>query len=173
MFHARWWPPRKIHSATYFHQPCYVGRVWASVDRAGVPVAWRHRVASTVRESRDDGDRAFGDGVGAVQGAADIPYAIPNMLIEHVAAESHALDLRAGNGAGLAENAFTVECFIDELAVLAGASPMQYRRRMLTDSPRALAVLESAMSRSNWDAALDEGAGRGLAIQATRCSSSP
>lgn len=160
----------KIHTATYFHQPSYLGRVWASLDRAGTPIAWRHRVASTVSVSRTDGDHAFSNEVDAVEGAADIPYAIPNILIEHVGAESSGLEQRARNGAGLADNAFTVECFIDELASLAGESPAHYRRRMLADSPRALAVLEAAVSRSGWDAPLNGSAGRGLAMQATRGS---
>jgi isoquinoline 1-oxidoreductase subunit beta len=159
----------RTHGAVYrVHLPSYLGRVWASLDHAGIPVAWRHRVASTVRFPR--GERAFEDEIRAVDGAAGIPYAIPNILVEHVGAESPGVHARTWNGAGLAENAFTVESFVDELAALSGSCPVHYRRRMLADSPRALAVLELAVSRSAWDSPLDHGTGRGLAMQAARQS---
>lgn len=148
----------------------YLGHINASLDGAGMPIAWRHRVASIVDVPRGDPQCAFFEDARAVEGAADIPYAIPNILVEHVIAESPGLGARAGERAGLAENAFAVESFIDELAALAGASPVDYRRRMLADSPRAVAVLDAAVSRSDWDAPLEEGAGRGLAMQATRRS---
>ncbi|HTS85749.1 MAG TPA: hypothetical protein VMG61_11630 [Usitatibacter sp.] len=160
----------KTHSATYFHQPCYVGRVWACLDRAGIPIAWRHRVASTVCVPHGDPIRAFEDEIRAVDGAADIPYAIPNILIEHVGADAPGLDARWRNGAGLAENAFTVESFVDELAALSRTCPAHYRRGMLATSPRALAVLELAVSRSDWNAPPDRGTGRGFAMQAARRS---
>jgi isoquinoline 1-oxidoreductase subunit beta len=161
----------RTHTAVYrVHPPCYLGRVWASLDRAGIPIAWRHRVASTVRAARGEHDRAFEEEARAVDGAADIPYEIPNILIEHVGAESIGLDSRAWNGAGLAENAFTVESFVDELAVLSGTCPVNYRRRMLVESPRALAVLELAVSQSDWNAPPIRGTGRGLAMQAARRS---
>jgi isoquinoline 1-oxidoreductase subunit beta len=161
----------RTHAAVYrVHPPCYLGRVWASLDRAGIAIAWRHRVASTVRAARGEHDRAFEEEARAVDGAADIPYEIPNILIEHVGAESPGLDTRSWNGAGLAENAFTVESFVDELAVLSGTCPVNYRRRMLVESPRALAVLELAVSQSDWNAPPIRGTGRGLAMQAARRS---
>jgi len=158
----------KTHSATYFHQPSYVGRMWASVDRAGLPIAWRHRIASIV--PIHGADRPLDCEIRAVEGAANIPYAIPNVLIEHVGAQPPGLDGRFWDDAGLAENAFTVESFVDELAALAGSCPARYRRGMLADSPRALAVLELAISRSDWNLPRVRGIGRGLAMLAPRSS---
>ncbi|MEZ5559595.1 MAG: molybdopterin cofactor-binding domain-containing protein [Pseudomonadales bacterium] len=42
-------------------------------------------------------------------------------------------------------NVFAIECFMDELAQLAGVDPVSFRRRHLSD-PRALAVLEAAVA---------------------------
>ncbi len=86
---------------------------------------------------------------GAIQLNADPPYAIPHMTaVIHWLKETpwRPGSLRAPGKIG---NSLAVECFTDELAAAAGADPLQFRRRALSD-PRALAVLDSVARRIAW-----------------------
>jgi isoquinoline 1-oxidoreductase beta subunit len=48
------------------------------------------------------------------------------------------------------QNGFFVECFVDELAGLAGKDPFEFRSALLRDAPRHRAVLEKAAQMSGW-----------------------
>ena len=67
-----------------YYRPMYVHTIAAGLDQRGQPVAWQHRI---VGQSILTGT-AFGgmikDGIDAtsVEGAANLPYAIPNMLVD-------------------------------------------------------------------------------------------
>ncbi len=58
-----------------------------------------------------------------------------------------------------------VESFIDELAAAAEADPVDYRRRLLTENPRALKVLELAAEKAEWGKPPSGRQGRGVAVQ--------
>jgi CO/xanthine dehydrogenase Mo-binding subunit len=76
-------------------------------------------------------------------------YACPNQrVVVHWIARSplRTSSFRSLGGAG---NTFANESFMDELAVLAGADPLEFRLRHLPD-PRARAVLEAAAERAGW-----------------------
>jgi nicotinate dehydrogenase subunit B len=73
-----------------------------------------------------------------------------------------ALPGSALRGLGATANTFANECFMDELATLAGADPVEFRRRHLSD-PRALAVIDAVAEASGWGGPLPPGHGRGVA----------
>lgn len=73
-----------------------------------------------------------------------------------------ALPGSALRGLGATGNTFANECFMDELAVLAGVDPVEFRRRHLSD-PRALAVIDAVAEASGWSGPLPPGRGRGFA----------
>ncbi|TCT03584.1 xanthine dehydrogenase family protein molybdopterin-binding subunit [Aquabacter spiritensis] len=77
------------------------------------------------------------------------------------------LPLRASSlrAIGAYANIFAIESFLDELALAAGADPLDFRLRHLAD-PRAKAVLELAAARAGWTrGAVSDGTwGRGLAV---------
>ncbi|HEY5666029.1 MAG TPA: molybdopterin cofactor-binding domain-containing protein [Gammaproteobacteria bacterium] len=74
--------------------------------------------------------------------------------------------LRTGSWRSVAwsQHVFFMESFIDELAHAAGVDPLAYRRRLLANEPRHLAVLERAAAMAGWGGALPPGRARGVAI---------
>jgi nicotinate dehydrogenase subunit B len=70
-------------------------------------------------------------------------------------------------GLGGPVNTYASECFIDELAEIAGQNPLAYRLSMLSD-PRSRAVLERLGEMAGWKAREAVGSGRGLGLAFVR-----
>ena len=68
---------------------------------------------------------------------------------------------------GHSHTAFATECFIDELATLAGKDPYQFRRDLLQKHPRHLGVLDLAAQKSGWGKPVPQGRARGIAVHAS------
>ena len=83
------------------------------------------------------------------EGAVDHPYEIPNVDIAHVFYDP-GVPLGFWRSVGHSQNAFVVESFVDELAHKAGEDPYKFRRRLLENNPRHLAVLDLAAEKANW-----------------------
>jgi CO/xanthine dehydrogenase Mo-binding subunit len=97
-----------------------------------------------------------------VEGAKDLPYAIPNRRIEFGLIDP-GVPIGFWRSVGHSYNAFVVESFFDELAQLADADPYLLRRELLADAPRHLAVLDLAAQKAGWGRDLPKGWGRGIA----------
>src|SRR5439155_1477484 len=80
--------------------------------------------------------------VDAVEGAAEPPYALPNIRVEYVRQEPPGVPTAFWRGVGPTHNIFVVESFMSELAAAARRDPVEYRLALLGESPRARAVLE-------------------------------
>jgi CO/xanthine dehydrogenase Mo-binding subunit len=59
---------------------------------------------------------------------------------------------------------FYTESVMDELAHLVGQDPLEYRLRLITESPRHKAVLEQVANQAGWGTPLPDGHSRGIAI---------
>jgi nicotinate dehydrogenase subunit B len=70
-------------------------------------------------------------------------------------------------GLGGPVNTYAGECFIDELAEIAGEDPLAYRLSMLSD-PRARVVLEQLGEMAGWAGRGAAGSGRGLGLAFVR-----
>jgi isoquinoline 1-oxidoreductase beta subunit len=132
-----------------WYRPCTYSVFKAGLDRDGWPVAWLHRIVGTGSH-------------GLVVGGSTPPYAIPNFQID-----SHILETGVPIGAwrsvGPSQNGFVTESFIDELAHTAKKDPFEYRRRLLSKSPRLRRALEVAAEKANWGRPLPAGHGVGIA----------
>jgi isoquinoline 1-oxidoreductase subunit beta len=147
-------------------RPYYYDRISAGIDGAGNPVAWHHRVCGSSVFARAV-PALFKNGLDpdAVEGAAEPPYALPNILVDYVRAEPPGITTGFWRGVGPAHNVFVVESFLDELAAAAGRDPVAYRRSLLAHNPRALAVLDLAAEKAGWGQPMPAGKGRGAAVQ--------
>ena len=103
------------------------------------------------------------------EGDHAISYTIPNLLVDH-AMRNPPVPPGFWRGVNINQNAIYRECFIDELAQAAGKDPLEFRRRLMADHPRSLAVLNAAAERAGWGTPAPEGIHRGLAVCKTFAS---
>ncbi|WP_375781241.1 xanthine dehydrogenase family protein molybdopterin-binding subunit [Bradyrhizobium sp. ma5] len=148
------------------YRPYYYDRISAAVDISGNPVAWHHRVCGSSVVARF-APPLFKNGLDfdAVEGAAEPPYAFPNILVDYVRVDPAGITTGFWRGVGPVHNVFIVESFIDELAFAARQDPVDYRRRLLSNNPRALAVLNLAADKAGWGQQMPAGKARGISLQ--------
>jgi CO/xanthine dehydrogenase Mo-binding subunit len=96
------------------------------------------------------------------EGIVDFTYDIPDLDLRSVIQE---VGLRVGywRSVSHAQNAFAIECFVDELAHAAGADPVAFRLAMLQKLPRQAAVLERAAKEAGFRAKASGGRAFGVA----------
>jgi isoquinoline 1-oxidoreductase subunit beta len=128
------------------------------LDANGNPVAFSSRVACPSFAGLQNGvDRA------AVEGIADLVYDVPNIQVEYHVGEP-GIPTTYWRSVGYSQNTFFTEGFIDELAYAAGKDPFEFRRALLTKTPRAKAVLELAAEKAGWGKPLPAGRARGISL---------
>ncbi|HET8889011.1 MAG TPA: molybdopterin cofactor-binding domain-containing protein, partial [Candidatus Angelobacter sp.] len=149
-----------------FYRPAYLHAIKGAVDADGNPIAWRHRIVGQSIVAGTPFEKVIvKDGIDgtSVEGAADLPYAIPNLLVENHTA-TVGVPVLWWRSVGHSHTAFVTECFLDELAALTHQDPYQYRRRLLAKHPRHLGVLELAAEKAGWTKPLPSGRHRGIAV---------
>lgn len=100
----------------------------------------------------------------ASEGLFDQPYAIPHQRIEHAFTQA-GVPVGFWRSVGHSHNAFFTECFMDEVAAELGQDPVDFRRGLLAQAPRHLAVLNMVVERSGWGLhPLPAGRARGVAL---------
>ncbi|MGB6542189.1 MAG: molybdopterin cofactor-binding domain-containing protein [Xanthobacteraceae bacterium] len=147
------------------YRPFGMARLVAGLDADGMPIAWKIRLAgpsfvATLVPGFGTSfiDRSFLSGL-----TDEMPYAVPNYLVDYVVRQSP-VPVGVWRAINYTQNAYYKECFVDEMAHAAGSDPYLYRRRLLRDSPKNLAVLDAAAKRANWGAPLPAGVFRGIAV---------
>src|SRR6185369_5965290 len=95
-------------------------------------------------------------------GEAAIGYTVPNLLIEHAMRNPH-VPPGFWRGVNVNHNAIYLECFMDELAHSAGQDPLAFRRKLMGQHPKHLAVLNAVAEKIGWDKPAPQGVYRGLA----------
>ena len=148
------------------YRPYYYDKISAGLDANGKPIAWQHRIVGSSILARF-APPAFQHGIDpdAVEVASDLPYDLPNQLIDYVRQEPRTVPTAFWRGVGPTRGTFVVESFIDELAAQAKVDPVKYRRDLLGKTPRALNVLDTATQAASWGStSLPKGQGRGVSV---------
>ena len=93
---------------------------------------------------------------------AAIGYTIPNLLIDHSMRNPH-VPPGFWRGVNINQNAIYLECFIDELAHSVGQDPLEFRRKLMSEHPKHLAVLNAVAEKIEWGKPPAQGVHRGIA----------
>ncbi|KVU38480.1 aldehyde oxidase [Burkholderia ubonensis] len=150
------------------YRPMYVHKLDAGLTADGKLVGWRHRiVGQSILAGTPFEAVMVKNGIDAtsVEGAANLPYAVPNVSVELTTTKA-GVPVLWWRVVGSSHTAYAVEAFIDEAAHAAGKDPYAFRRDLLAKEPRMRAVLELAAEKAGWDPAkpLPKGRGRGIAV---------
>ena len=95
-------------------------------------------------------------------GDAQLGYTVPNLLIEYVMRNTH-VPVGPWRGVNTNQNGIYMECFMDEVARAAGKDPLEFRRGLMSQYPKHLAVLNAAAEKGDWGKPLPPGVHRGIA----------
>ena len=146
------------------YRPASYIQMSAGLDADGWPVAFTARVAcDSVMSWFFPGTVKNGLDATSTEGVADIPYDIPNILVDYQLVAGP-IPLGYWRSVGASQNGFFSESFIDELAAAAKKDPCEFRRYLLAKSPRHLAVLNLAAEKAGWGSPLPKGTYRGIAM---------
>ncbi len=147
-----------------YYRPATYNRLAAALDEGGMPVAWRHRIAGPSISQRDSREReTSGDDWSATEGARNLPYAIPNILVSYARVNS-AVPVGYWRSVASSQNAYITECFLDEVAAAGNKDPFDLRRELLRDQPRLRGVLDLAARKAGWGTPAPPGRFRGIAV---------
>ena len=148
-----------------FYRPISYTEVTGGVDEQGNAVLLTGKiVVPSLAEFTGFKRLVRPDGVDrvAVEGLADVAYAIPNIKFDWVK-HDFGVPIWFWRSVGATHNTFVAETFIDEMAVLAGRDPYEFRRALLAKQPRLRGVLDLAAEKAGWGKPLPAGVGRGIA----------
>ena len=147
-----------------FYRPAAVSRLAAALDAEGRPIAWQHDIASPAILARV-APAAVRGGIDptSVDGAADLPYAIPHLRVRYARVDP-GIPVGFWRSVGHSQNVYVTESFFDEVAAAGGHDPLALRLPLLADRPRHRRVLERVAERSGWGRVLPEGHARGIAV---------
>jgi nicotinate dehydrogenase subunit B len=159
-----------------------VGKLRASLDASGRIVDWDYGVWSCTHSTRPGGAGAVLAGQHGAkafkpqtpkpsrspEGMGDrnaVPlYAIPSVRVVHHFIAEMPLRVSALRALGAYHNVFALESFMDELALAAGADPVEFRLKHLEDA-RAKDVVQLAAQKFGWSRGkAAPGRGYGLAF---------
>ncbi|MGO6727313.1 molybdopterin cofactor-binding domain-containing protein [Rhizobium ruizarguesonis] len=149
-----------------YYRPYYYDRVAAGLDKDGRLIGRTHRVTGSSIFARW-APAAFKNGIDpdAVDCASETPYDEEAVFADYVRDEPAGVNTSWWRGVGASHNLFVVESFVDEMATATKQDPLEFRRKMLTKNPRALAVLNLAAQKAGWGQALPPGKGKGISLQ--------
>lgn len=155
-----------------FH-PVTMAKMTAALDAQGNLTGLHMRISGQSivagifpQNIRDGRDPVVFQGLNAGGGEADIGYTFPNLLIDHAMRNPH-VPPGFWRGVNLNQNAIYLECFIDEVAHATGKDPLEFRRSLMANHPKHLAVLNAAAARAGWGT--PAAAVNGLAVHRGLC----
>lgn len=146
------------------YRPVSLHLLSGCLDDSGTLSALTHRVVApsitgqrSPERIKDGMDRSAGEGT------MDLPYAIPNFLVEFVMANT-AVPIGPWRSVYPSQTVFALESFIDELAAAAGKDPYRFRHDLMARQPAMQRVLDLAAEKAGWGTPLPAGRFRGIAF---------
>jgi isoquinoline 1-oxidoreductase subunit beta len=98
----------------------------------------------------------------AASGDGQIGYDVANLLVDHSIRNPH-VPPGFWRGVNMNQNAIYLECFMDELAHASGQDPLEFRRKLMGNHPKHLAVLNAVADKIGWTTPAPKGVSRGIA----------
>ena len=147
------------------YRPAYVHAMKAALDKDGNVTAWSNHIVgqSIMTGTIFDGMVQNGIDFTSVEGAANVPYAIPNVDVG-LSTMQTGVPVLWWRAVGSTHTAYAVEAFLDEVAEAAGKDPVALRLELLKDHPRHVAALKLAADKAGWGTAPAAGRFRGVAV---------
>jgi isoquinoline 1-oxidoreductase beta subunit len=152
------------------YRPVGLCKLSAGLDDKGDLIGLHMRIAApsilaSAAPNRLDSngrDSVAFQGLNPAGAEARLGYTIPNLLIEHAIRNTH-VPVGFWRGVNTNQNAIWLESFIDEVARAASKDPLEFRRQLLANSPKHLAVLNAVADRIGWGTPPGPGVHRGIA----------
>jgi isoquinoline 1-oxidoreductase subunit beta len=154
---------REDDMKTGFYRPVYFHSLKAGVDKSGKITSWQQRIVGQSIIAGTPLDSGAPVDFTSVEGAANLPYDIPNLQVE-LHTTKIGVPIQWWRSVGSTHTAYAVECFLDDIARATRQDPVELRRTLLAKHPRHLAVLNAAAEKSGWGTALPDGTARGIAL---------
>ena len=153
-----------------FYRPISQAKLAAGLDASGNLVGLHIRVSGqsinawlAPHNIKDGKDRRQLQGLWKTTvGDAQIGYTVPNLRTEYAMRNTH-VPVGPWRGVNTNQNAVYLECFIEEVARAAGKDSVEFRRALMKNHPKHLAVLNAAADKGNWGTPLPPGVHRGIA----------
>jgi isoquinoline 1-oxidoreductase subunit beta len=160
---------REEDMAHDFYRPISQCKMSAGLDADGNLVGLHVRVSgqsinawlqpSQIKNGKDERQL---QGLWEQPGDAQLGYDVPNLAIEYVMRNTH-VPVGPWRGVNTNQNAVYMECFIEEVARAAGKDSVEFRRALMKNHPKHLAVLEAVAQKADWGKPLPAGVHRGVA----------
>jgi isoquinoline 1-oxidoreductase beta subunit len=154
-----------------YYRPLFHHALEAALDGGGQLIGWRHRlVGQSILIGSPFEKMMVKDGIDhvSVEGAANLPYAIPNLTVDLHTPTDIGVPVLWWRSVGSSHTAYSTEVFIDEVATATSKDPLALRLELLAGQPRHAGVLRLAADRAGWGkplkAAAGERRGRGIAV---------
>lgn len=155
-----------------YYRPLFHHALEAALDASGRLTGWRHRlVGQSILIGSPFEQMLVKDGIDqvSVEGAANLPYAIPNLRVDLHTPKDIAVPVLWWRSVGSSHTAYSTEVFLDEVAAAMGKDPVALRLGLLAGHPRHAGVLKLAAEKAGWGTPLAAGKagarrGRGVAV---------
>jgi len=159
---------REEDQAHDFYRPIAQCKLSAGLDSSGNLTGMHIRVSGqsinawlAPHNIKDGRDRRQLQGLWAEPHDAQIGYTVPNMRTEYAMRNTH-VPVGPWRGVNTNQNGIFLECFMDEVAKAAGKDPLEFRRALMKNHPKHLAVLNAAAEKGDWGKPLPKGVFRGI-----------
>lgn len=155
-----------------YYRPLFHHSLEAAIDADSRLSGWRHRLVGQSILIGSPFEKAMvKNGIDAVsvEGAANLPYAIPNLTVDLHTPTDIGVPVLWWRSVGSSHTAFSTEAFLDQVAAALGKDPVALRLELLAAHPRHAGVLKLAAEKAGWGAPLKPGVagerrGRGVAV---------